>query len=219
MENEHVLYKSDPDYLSISRHLEKFDKEFKLLIGDYKFKEERNGERLIMEYLSKLYCSLFTLKYALDTKDSLAVSLVSKYVYEIFIDFFYIFGNDLTEGQFVKDFFAYENTPDEKDWTKVQRYQRIEIIDKTFLGAHKAYYSRLNNHAHPSIHSLFTHRKGIVFEKWIIFSSVLMVISTIIIILKHKKTLDYFKFNLEKINSISEENSQLSKKVSPSGKV
>lgn len=215
MENEQLSYNLDIHYVLVSKHLQNFDNEFLSIIKNYKTSSDKDGVGLIGEYLNKLYCTLFTLRYGLDAKDSIAVNLVAKYVYEIFIDFFYIFKDGSTESARIKDFFDYEKNPEKGDWTKVNRADRIAEIDENFLVTHKGYYSRLNKHAHPSIFSLFVNRRGLDFEKWMIFSSVLMIISTIIMILNHSKTLTHFDFSHEKLSALSSENIRLSNLISP----
>lgn len=211
--NDQQAYHTNSHYLLISSHLKDFDTELRSIIQRNKFIDQKNAERLIKEYLNKLYCILYSLEYALTLKDSLVISLISKYVYEIFVDFQYIFGNPGHKEERVGEFFAFEANPEKRDWTSSSRSERAEEISDNFLKTHKSYYSRLNNNAHPSIHSLYINRRGIEFEQWFIFSSVLMVISTILIVLKDPETLKYIKFDSHKLNKFSVTNSNLLQEI------
>lgn len=216
MAEYHLEYLSDPKYLLVSQHLEEFDVFLKSTISKYSFIKEENSERLVQEYLNKLYCTLFTLRYSLEAKDSLGINLLAKYVYEIFIDFNYIFKDSKFEDDLVERFFGYKNTPDEHDWIDKSRSQRAkEALGEDFLVTHKPYYSRLNNHAHPSIFSFFANRSGLELEKWIILSTTVMIINTIIQILEHPTTKLYFKYSEQDLKDISSKNTKISSIISP----
>ncbi|MFT6361514.1 MAG: hypothetical protein ACJA2Z_000507, partial [Candidatus Paceibacteria bacterium] len=91
MKKEQIDYYNNGQYKEIDLLLKAYNTFLFNTINGVTFTEGENENRLIQEYLNKIYSLIISVQNQVDNKDSLSLSLYTKYIYELLVDFLYIF--------------------------------------------------------------------------------------------------------------------------------
>ncbi|MFT6829786.1 MAG: hypothetical protein ACJAV6_000621 [Candidatus Paceibacteria bacterium] len=196
MKKEQIDYYNNGQYKEIDLLLKAYNTFLFNTINGVTFTEGENENRLIQEYLNKIYSLIISVQNQVDNKDSLSLSLYTKYIYELLVDFLYIFSEKEKVDEKIELFFKFGKETHEIKWHKSQIRQKSEKIKHTdFDNLHGIFYKTINKFTHPSIFSLLVNRRGTNKEIEHISLCTNTICRFLIIILEHERVNKYFEIN------------------------
>ena len=161
------------------------------------FDESNDVSQLSREFLNKFYCNLISIENHLNCKDSTSAALLQRYNHELFVDFFYIFGDLENKDSKIEKFFNYKKLStkfENRSWCDELIGDKRKFIPPSVGDEQKLKetYKKLSDMAHSNIVSMGLNRKGNDYEYKIINLAIVLIIVDITNCLLFKPFRDWF---------------------------
>lgn len=144
--------------------------------------DDINSQRLLWEFINKIFTIIVSTENGIKLKDSLSIQLVGRYTYETLVSFLYIYLESAYTEERARAFLNYDPHADpRKKYFDNKNFADMlrALLDKSWSEMHSSHYRELSSLAHPTMRSFLINRKGQETEFRILINTALLIIGAI----------------------------------------